>query len=536
MAARSLSLVDLRNAIERREVVPFYQPLVELRSGQLRGFEVLARWKHAELGIIPPDEFIHLAESAGLIESLFESVMAQALASVPPSFSEDLTLSINVEPAQMRDRAIAGKIRSIAEHAGFPLNQLIVEITETALLDNLDVALAIAEELKAHRVRLALDDFGTGYSSLRHLNSLPLDEIKIDQSFVRSMSERRESHKIAATIAGLGISLGLTTVAEGIEDKKHADMLFYLGCELGQGWLYGRPVPADEIPGIIRKKILALPAGSAVLATDMATHLEASPAQQLAQLRAIYDGAPVGLGFLDRNLRFLSQNNRLSQLSAAPFGPRLGRTMEEAAPVIFLQLEPHLKRALGGERVSNIEIFAERPGSPSEVNTLLVSLQPVRDEAGEVIGISIAETDVTDRRRLEQVLREYEDHYRLTAELNANYPFRADAVGRVVWRGISGVTGRPLQDMLGDGWQDTVHPDDLETTKEKWAMSLRTGDSFEGEFRLRAADGSWHWVRGRTTARRGENGEIIGWYGLVEDIDARKRAEGIAHSAESPTQ
>jgi len=330
MAVRSLSVVDLRNAIERHEVVPYFQPLVELRSGQLRGFEVVARWEHPERGFIPPAEFISLAESEELIEPLFESIMAQAFSSVPAGFSKDLTLSINVAPVQMRDRSIAGKIRSTAEHAGFPLCQLIVEITETALLDNLEVALAIAEELKTHRARLSLDDFGTGYSSLRHLNALPLDEIKIDLSFVRSMSEQRESHKIVAAIAGLGHSLGLTTVAEGIEDKKQADMLFYLGCESGQGWLYGRPAPAEEVPAMIARKILAPPAASSSMAMDIATHLEASPAQRLAQLQAIYDGAPVGLCLLDRNLRYFEpEQAALSDKRGpiwAPAGPDDGRS------------------------------------------------------------------------------------------------------------------------------------------------------------------------------------------------------------------
>jgi len=197
-------------------------------------------------------------------------------------------------------------------------------------------------------------------------------------------------------------------------------------------------------------------------------------------------------------------------------------------------MEPYLKRALAGEAISNIEVVAERAHSPSEVNRLLVSLQPVRDEAGEVIGISIAEMDVTDRRRIEQVLREHEDHYRLTAELNNSYPFRADANGNVVWTGRAGVTGRSMKDMLGDGWQDTVHPDDLETIKKKWAISIRSGDPSESEYRLRAADGSWRWVRVRVTPRRSESGEIIGWYGLVVDIDARKRAEAAAHRADEP--
>lgn len=199
---------------------------------------MLSRWQYPQLGIVPPDQFIHLAERIGLIDPLFEAVVTQAFSAAPASFPDHLRLSINIAPSQMRDKSLAGRIFSMANRLGFPPRQLVVEITETALLDNLDTSLAIAEELKEHKIRLALDDFGTGYSSLRHLNSLPLDEIKIDQSFVRGMSEQRQTHKIAAAIAGLGHSMGLITVAEGVEDKNQVDMLCYLGCELGQGWFY----------------------------------------------------------------------------------------------------------------------------------------------------------------------------------------------------------------------------------------------------------------------------------------------------------
>src|SRR5579862_677692 len=179
MAAASFTDDDLRNAIERREVVPYFQPIVELRSGRLWGFEVLARWQHPQLGVVPPDQFIHTAEASGLIEPLFEAVVTQAFSSMPASFPDHLTLSINVAPVQMRDLSVANRILSLATQTGFPLRQLVVEITETALLDNLDMCLAIAQALKTRNIRLALDDFGTGYSSLRHLNLLPLDEIKI---------------------------------------------------------------------------------------------------------------------------------------------------------------------------------------------------------------------------------------------------------------------------------------------------------------------------------------------------------------------
>ncbi len=540
MAAQPFLLIDLRSAIDRGEVVPYFQPIVELRSGRLWGFEVLTRWHHAQLGVIPPDRFIPMAESTGLIGPLSETILAQAFASVeaftatPSGFPDRLTLSVNVSPIQLRDRSLPHQIRSAAEQAGFPLHRLMIEITESALVGNMELALAIARDLKALEIRLALDDFGTGYASLRHLHTLPFDELKIDRSFVHSMTNRRESRKIAAAVVGLGHSLGLPTVAEGVEDKKHADMLFYLGCELGQGWLYGQPVPAAEVPPILEKLALSAPAGAPLLAADMALHLEAAPTQRLAQLQAIYEGAPVGLGFLDRDLRYVSENWRLSQMSSAPLGPRLGKKVAEVMPFVFLQLEPYLKRALAGEAISDLEILTQKPGAPEEINTILVSLQPARDETNEVVGISIAAVDITDRKRTEEALRESEDHYRHTVELSPHVPWTADPEGKILGAGPrwEALTGLKLSETLGYGWRKALHPDDLGPTEEKWGASLRTGDPVDVEYRIGRGDGTWRWMRAQAAARRGENGEILRWYGVVEDIEDRKRAEEAVREAE----
>ena len=540
MAAKPFLLIDLRNAIERREVVPFFQPLVALRTGRLWGFEVLARWRHPQLGIISPETFIPLAEATDLIEPLFESILAQAIASVQglaelsSVFPQYLILSLNVSSIQLRDRSMPAQIRSAAEKVGFPMRQLMMEITESALVSNPELALAIAEDLKSQGVRLALDDFGTGYSSLRQLNSLPFDVIKIDRSFVQSMSYRRESRKIAATIIGLGHSLGLTTVAEGVEDKIHADMLFYLGCELGQGWLYGHPVAAAELASILEKDIQAPPAGAPMLAADMALSLEASPAQRLAQLQAIYEGSPVGLCFVDQELRYVSHNRRLSEMSVASLGPRLGKKMEEVSPMVYLRIEPYLKRALAGEAIHSLEILTDRPGSSTEFNTILLSLQPTRDEAGEVVGVSIAAMDITERKAIEEALRESEEHYRNTVELSPHVTWTADPDGRILGAGPrwEELTGLKLIETLDYGWRKALHPDDLPPTEEKWMEALRSGDPVDVEYRIGKGDGIWRWVRARASARRGKNGEIVRWYGVVEDIDDRKRAERALREAE----
>ncbi len=203
---------------------------------------------------------------------------------------------------------------------------MVVEITETALADNLERARKIAEELKALGCKLALDDFGTGYSSLRHMQSLPFDELKVDSSFVRSMVHQRESRKIVAAVVGLGQSLGLTTVAEGVETQEQAEMLCWLGCDIGQGWLFGKPISAEDLPAAIsapRQPIVrhpVFPGKSLSLGS-----LEGLPALRLAQLQAVYDGAPVGLGFLDRNLRYVNLNLQLAEMHGISAEEHLGQ-------------------------------------------------------------------------------------------------------------------------------------------------------------------------------------------------------------------
>ena len=234
--------IDLRRALESNEISPYFQPIVELRSGLLTGFEVLARWQHPRRGMVLPDDFIPLAEKTGL-NGLLTGNLLRSVFAVANNIPEHLTLSVNISLTQLSDRSLPRHIRLAAEQAHFPLSRLILEITESALVGNTEHAYLIANELKEQGSCLALDDFGTGYSSLRHLQALPFDELKVDASFIRSMTHTRESRKIAAAVIGLGNSLGLVTVAEGVEHQTHADMLLWLGCERGQGWLYGRPVP-----------------------------------------------------------------------------------------------------------------------------------------------------------------------------------------------------------------------------------------------------------------------------------------------------
>ncbi|HLJ77842.1 MAG TPA: EAL domain-containing protein [Acidobacteriaceae bacterium] len=238
---------EVRHAIESDAIVPCFQPLVDLRSMRLTGFEVLTRWRHPSLGLILPSNFIQLAEELGIIGILTREILRKAFrsaATIPGHF----TLAVNVSPIQLRYRSLPTQIGEAAENAGLPLDRLVMEITETAILENENQALAIAEEIKTMGCQLAIDDFGTGYASLRHLMALPFDQIKVDRSFVQQMTVRPASRKIVAAVVGLGHSLGLTTLAEGVEMKEQESLLLQMGCSLAQGWLYGRPLTADQIP------------------------------------------------------------------------------------------------------------------------------------------------------------------------------------------------------------------------------------------------------------------------------------------------
>lgn len=535
-AKRAVTPGQLCSALDKRKIVPFFQPLVHIRTGALSGFEVLARWHDPDHGMVPPDEFIPIAEKAGLIARLTESILLQAFASTI-ALQSNLHLSINVSPIQLRDDSLPDQIRRAAEQASFPLNQLTIEITESALMDNLEQAGSIATELKRLGVKLALDDFGTGYSSLRNLQALPFDQIKVDRSFVDSMACNRESRKIVAAVVGLGQSLKLTTVAEGIETTEQADILLWLGCELGQGWLYGRPVPAEQLPGVISAKTAAtggsLPRASA---SGLVAGLEPLPSHRLAQCHAIYNGAPVGLCFIDTEMRFVSINQRLARINGRSIRAHLGRRVSEVlGPELYSFVEPYILRALKGEATTGLEGRKRaRPGE-SEDLVHLISHQPAWDEAGEVVGVSVAVVDITDRKRAEEALRESEAHYRHMVQLSPQVPWILDSNGMNIEAGPQWqrITGQTPEQTRNSGWLAAVHPDDLLEVAAKIQACIQAGDTIDIEFRVRAAEGTWLWLRSRGKPRRGPDGQILRWYGTAEDIQEHKRLELALNEAEA---
>ena len=241
---------DLRRAIGTSAIIPYYQPLVDLAHGGTFGFEVLARWNHPTRGLLEPDAFIPLAEDLRLIGDLSLGLLRRAVSDAA-DWDPKLVLSINLSPDQFQDKRLTEKIFAVLSAAAFPASRLEVELTENALVIDLEAAKAAILRLKDAGVRVAIDDFGKGYSSLYYLRELPFDVIKIDRSFVGTRRSNPESAKIVSAVIGLSEALGLTTVAEGIEEIADADWLRAQGCAAGQGFLYSMPVPAAGVPALL---------------------------------------------------------------------------------------------------------------------------------------------------------------------------------------------------------------------------------------------------------------------------------------------
>nr|WP_246557495.1 EAL domain-containing protein [Bradyrhizobium liaoningense] len=242
--------VELRDAIQNDVLRPYYQPLIDLQSGRITGFEALVRWPHAERGMVSPAEFIPVAEDTGLINPLGGLMLRRACQDAA-TWPDDVRVAVNLSPLQFRSGNLLSMVTDALRHSGLPPRRLELEITETLLLEKSAQVLATLHALRALGVRISMDDFGTGYSSLSYLRSFPFDKIKIDQSFVRDLGANREAQAIIRSIVSLGKGLGVTITAEGVETEAELSCLRAEGCDEAQGFLFSKARPNAEIVSLL---------------------------------------------------------------------------------------------------------------------------------------------------------------------------------------------------------------------------------------------------------------------------------------------
>jgi predicted signal transduction protein with EAL and GGDEF domain len=246
---RMIIETDLRGALERGQLCLYYQPRVDCRSGQLLGVEALVRWNHPEQGLVLPARFIPVAEESGLIVPIGAWIIDEACRQQAAWRDEglgDIAVSVNLSAAQMSDPHLVAKLKTSMETWRINAQKIEIELTESLLMEHVGSTIDLLRAIKALGVSLAVDDFGTGYSSLNYLHRFPIDKLKIDQSFVNDMLDDPNDLAITRAIIGLGHTLGLKVVAEGVEHIDEARMLAAAGCDELQGYLYSPPLPADE--------------------------------------------------------------------------------------------------------------------------------------------------------------------------------------------------------------------------------------------------------------------------------------------------
>lgn len=250
---------EIRNGLAASEFEPFFQPIVSLADGRVVGFEALARWRSPERGLIPPVEFVGAAEANGLIRAIDTSILEQAWRALDAALDAsphpelNAVLSVNLSAEHFLDSAIVDRVRGLIAEGRGRSSRLQLEITETLLINNTENAEQILGQLKALGASIALDDFGTGYSSLVYLHRFPIDCLKIDRSFSSLIARSDRSRAIVRSIITLAQSMGLRTVAEGVEEREVADELMALGCQYAQGTRFGQPVPVSGLAEMLER-------------------------------------------------------------------------------------------------------------------------------------------------------------------------------------------------------------------------------------------------------------------------------------------
>jgi diguanylate cyclase (GGDEF)-like protein len=253
MQARRALEFDLRRAIGQNEFEVHYQPVIDLRSGAISGFEALVRWRHPENGLVSPDTFIPVAERIGVIIALGEWVIRDACVTAT-GWPEELRVAVNLSPMQFRNPGLVRIVADALEASGLVPHRLELDITESILMGEAQATLSVLYRLRALGVRLAMDDFGTGYSSLSYLHNFRFNSIKIDRSFVKGITADAGSLDIVRAVAAMAHSLGMATTAEGVETLEQLEIIKSEGCSEMQGYLFSPPVPAREIDKLLKAK------------------------------------------------------------------------------------------------------------------------------------------------------------------------------------------------------------------------------------------------------------------------------------------
>ncbi|HEX5562167.1 MAG TPA: EAL domain-containing protein [Nocardioidaceae bacterium] len=423
----------LRAAIAGQRLDVHFQPVLDLSDGATVGVETLARWYDEELGHVPPDRFIALAESTGMVVDLGRWVLRKACRRAvdwTTADREDLLLSVNVSPVQLREESFPDDVTAALEESGLPAHRLCLEVTETAIVSDVAEVAATLWRLRDLGVQFALDDFGTGHSSLTLLRNLPLQIVKIDRSLIRRVAVDAQDAVLVQLVIDAAHTLGLRVCAEGVEEEVQARQLVAMGCDTGQGWLFGRPVP---MPDLDHSWGPVSGAGSWLQPTES----ELVPLSGSENLVLVADRG--------RRVTYVSASCRRilgrmpSELVGRPLADVLGDDPEDGPVTIRLEHKEHDFRWVRG------------------------IVQSLTDGAGQVREVLCVLTDVTSALRREKELADSEELFRSAFHGAPIGIALSDFGGRLlrVNPAMAELVGRSVEELLEMSVADITHPDDV---------------------------------------------------------------------------
>ena len=522
----------LKKALEKKEFRLYYQPKLDLVSGDIIGVEALVRWEHPEKGIISPLEFIPVAEETGLIIPIGEWVLRTACkqnvawqdAGLPPRI-----MAVNLSARQLYQPNLVEMIQEILEETKLAPEYLELEITESMTMDVHNV-LPILQDLKSIGIQISMDDFGTGYSSLYHLKEFPIDIVKIDQSFVRTCMVDPKDATIVKTIIAMAHQLNLEVIAEGVESKEHLIFLQQNLCNQGQGYLFSKPLPPEELIQKFDDMEQIVHQDGIPQEVNRQKWLEEALEQARQELK---DTLRMQQGmifkFIERDGKFihtLCDGELLYRMNLTPeqvIGKELHDFLPDSVAETKLQ---YLSKAWQGEENVSYE---------AKINDIwyYATLRPIR-RGGKVVEVIGSCVDITERKKIEEHLKSSESHYRLIAENTQDLIGLLDVNGMVHYASPSHekVLGFSPQVYEGHLAFDMVHPDDVFHIQTHYANMVVSKTPCYVEFRYKHANGGWVYVEAIGTPVLDEKNEVKHFVVVARDITERKKAEELIRKSE----
>lgn len=526
--------LDLHKAIENNEFLLYYQPKVNLNTGQIVGFEALIRWNHPELGMVSPNTFIPIAEETGLIIPIGKWALYEACIQNIRWHQKGLetVVSVNLSARQFTQSNMVQTIAEVLHKTRLKPQFLEIEITESMTADS-EYTISTLQQLKYLGVRVSIDDFGTGFSSLNYLKQFPVDTLKIDQSFIQELHKNPSDETIVKTIISMAHNLNLNVVAEGIETREQLVFLQQHLCNDGQGYFFSKPLPVNELEEKLQEIEQIVKRYG--LSEDINNNIWNEELLRIAK-KDLKDTVRLQQGMITK---FKNINgNYIYTLCDGELLYRLGFTPDQVVGKKLNEFIPEniAKKVIGYyQKAWETE---EQVTFENEINGIhyLASLRPIK-RGGEVVEVIGSYIDITDRIKAREALKESEDKYRLIAENMTDLIGIIDINGNVLFASpsVEHVLGFSPEYYKATNAFDNVHPEDVESLSELFSEMIQSKKTTQIECRYLHRNGNWVVIEANWTPVIGNNSEVEHFIVVARDVTEKRNTEELLRKSETLT-